>query len=247
MRFEDKVVLVTGSSKGLGKAIAIAFAREGASVIINYNSDKDGAKSVLADIKGLGVQSDIIKADVSNSEEVSSMIKKVVGKFGKLDILVNNSGIIKDARITSMSKELWDEVINVNLTGVYNCTKSAGQVMEKQKSGKIINISSIVAQTGSVGASNYAASKAGVIGFTKSVAKEYAKFNINVNAVALGYFNTGLIERLTKEIQDKLLRDIPFGRFGDPKEAANAVLFLASEDSSYITGQVINVNGGLYM
>ena len=247
MRFKDKVVLITGSSKGLGKAIAIEFAKEGANVVINYNSDKDGAKSVLGDMTSLGVQSEIIKADVSNSEEVSNMIKKVVEKFGKLDILVNNSGIIKDARINSMSKELWDEVINVNLTGVYNCTKSAGQVMEKQKSGKIINISSIVAQTGSIGASNYAASKAGVIGFTKSVAKEFAKFNINVNAVALGYFNTGLIERLTKEIQGKLLGDIPFGRFGDPKEAANAVLFLASEDSSYITGQVINVNGGLYM
>ena len=247
MRFKDKVVLVTGSSKGLGKAIAMEFAKEGANVVINYNSDKDGAQGVLDDIKRLGVQSDIIKADVSNSEEVNNMIKKIVEKFGKLDILINNSGIIKDARVTSMSKELWDEVIGVNLTGVYNCTKAAGQVMEKQKSGKIINISSIVAQTGSVGASNYAASKAGVIGFTKSVAKEYAKFNINVNAVALGYFNTGLIERLTKEIQDKLLRDIPFGRFGDPKEAANAVLFLASEDSSYITGQVINVNGGLYM
>ena len=247
MRFKDKVVLVTGSSKGLGKAIAMEFAKEGANVVINYNSDKDGAQGVLDDIKRLGVQSDIIKADVSNSEEVNNMIKKIVEKFGKLDILINNSGIIKDARVTSMSKESWDEVIGVNLTGVYNCTKAAGQVMEKQKSGKIINISSIVAQTGSVGASNYAASKAGVIGFTKSVAKEYAKFNINVNAVALGYFNTGLIERLTKEIQDKLLRDIPFGRFGDPKEAANAVLFLASEDSSYITGQVINVNGGLYM
>ena len=247
MRFKDKVVLVTGSSKGLGKAIAMEFAKEGANVVINYNSDKDGAQGVLDDIKRLGVQSDIIKADVSNSEEVNNMIKKIVEKFGKLDILINNSGIIKDARVTSMSKELWDEVIGVNLTGVYNCTKAAGQVMEKQKSGKIINISSIVAQTGSIGASNYAASKAGVIGFTKSVAKECAKFNINVNAVALGYFNTGLIERLTKEIQDKLLRDIPFGRFGDPKEAANAVLFLASEDSSYITGQVINVNGGLYM
>jgi len=247
MRFKDKVVLVTGSSKGLGKAIAMEFAKEGANVVINYNSDKDGAQGVLDDIKRLGVQSDIIKADVSNSEEVNNMIKKIVEKFGKLDILINNSGIIKDARVTSMSKESWDEVIGVNLTGVYNCTKAAGQVMEKQKSGKIINISSIVAQTGSIGASNYAASKAGVIGFTKSVAKECAKFNINVNAVALGYFNTGLIERLTKEIQDKLLRDIPFGRFGDPKEAANAVLFLASEDSSYITGQVINVNGGLYM
>ena len=247
MRFKDKVVLITGSSKGLGKAIALEFAKEGANVIINYHSDKDGAQGVLDNIKSLGVQSDIIKADVSNPEEVNNMIKSVVKKFGKLDILINNSGIIKDARITSMSKESWDEVISVNLTGVYNCTKAVGQVMEKQKSGKIINISSIVAQTGSIGASNYAASKAGVIGFTKSVAKEYAKFNINVNAVALGYFSTGLIERLTKEIQDKLLRDIPFGRFGDSKEAANAVLFLASEDSSYITGQVINVNGGLYM
>ena len=247
MRFKDKVVLITGSSKGLGKAIALEFAKEGANVIINYHSDKDGAQGVLDNIKSLGVQSDIIKADVSNPEEVNNMIKSVVKKFGKLDILINNSGIIKDARVTSMSKESWDEVIGVNLTGVYNCTKAVGQVMEKQKSGKIINISSIVAQTGSIGASNYAASKAGVIGFTKSVAKEFAKFNINVNAVALGYFNTGLIERLTKEIQGKLLGDIPFGRFGDPKEAANAVLFLASEDSSYITGQVINVNGGLYM
>ena len=234
MRFKDKVVLITGSSKGLGKAIALEFAKEGANVIINYHSDKDGAQGVLDNIKSLGVQSDIIKADVSNPEEVNNMIKSVVKKFGKLDILINNSGIIKDARITSMSKESWDEVISVNLTGVYNCTKAVGQVMEKQKSGKIINISSIVAQTGSIGASNYAASKAGVIGFTKSVAKEFAKFNINVNAVALGYFNTGLIERLTKEIQGKLLGDIPFGRFGDPKEAANAVLFLASEDSSYI-------------
>jgi len=141
MRFKDKVVLVTGSSKGLGKAIAMEFAKEGANVVINYNSDKDGAQGVLDDIKRLGVQSDIIKADVSNSEEVNNMIKKIVEKFGKLDILINNSGIIKDARVTSMSKESWDEVIGVNLTGVYNCTKAAGQVMEKQKSGKIINIS----------------------------------------------------------------------------------------------------------
>jgi len=136
MRFKDKVVLITGSSKGLGKAIALEFAKEGANVIINYHSDKDGAQGVLDNIKSLGVQSDIIKADVSNPEEVNNMIKSVVKKFGKLDILINNSGIIKDARITSMSKESWDEVISVNLTGVYNCTKAVGQVMEKQKSGK---------------------------------------------------------------------------------------------------------------
>lgn len=247
MKFKDKIVLVTGSSRGLGKVIALEFAKEGANIIINYNSNKEKAQTISEEIKQLGVKSITIKADVSNLEEVNEMIKQVIETFGRLDILVNSSGIIKDAKILSMPKESWDDVIKVNLTGVYNCTKVAGQVMEKQNSGKIINISSIVAQTGSIGASNYAASKAGVIGFTKSIAKEYAKFNVNVNAVALGYFNTGLIESLTKEIQEKLLRDIPFGRFGDKREAAKAILFLASEDSSYITGQVLNVNGGLYV
>ena len=248
MRFKDKVVLITGSSRGAGKAIALAFAEEGADVVINYVKSKDLAEKVVDEIKKIGGNNALaVQADVSDSKQVENMIQTVLKKFGKIDILVNNAGNFKNSLVRKMGKDVWDDVIAVNLNGVFNCTKSVLEHMRERKSGKIINITSVQGQTGVIGASNYAAAKAGIIGFTKSTAKEVARSGVTVNAISFGFLETGMLLRLTPEMQADILSRIPVGRFGDPANAAKPILFLASEDSDYITGQVINVNGGYYM
>ena len=245
LRFKNKVAVITGSSRGLGKHIALAFAREGASVVVNYLKRKDLTKRVVDLINSSGGVAVSYGTDVRNAKEVNEMTKKIMEKFGKIDILVNNAGVHEDARVVNMTEDAWKNVLSVNLTGVFNCTKAVIPVMMKQKYGRIINMSSVVGgQIGIIGTANYATSKAGVIGFTRSVAREVAKYGITVNTVAPGYVNTGMGKRLPSEFKKKSLSQIPIGRFAEPKEVVEAVLFLASDSASYITGQVINIDGG---
>lgn len=247
LSFNGKVVLVTGSSRGIGKTIALALAKEGADAVVNYVKNAQLAEEVVDQIKAMGRRALAIKTDVSNIDQVEEMVKKTIDEFGRIDILVNNAGIFGNSTVRKMEKKLWDDVIAVNLTGVFNCTKAIINYMREQRSGRIINIISVQGQIGVLGASNYSASKAGVIGFTKSMAKEVAGRKITVNAISPGFINTGMLKRLPQEMQDNILKQIPLGRFGKPEEIARTVVFLASDDAAYITGQVINVNGGYYM
>lgn len=247
MRFNGKVVLITGGSRGIGKTLALAFAKEGANVIINYLKQKEQAEEVVKQVISMGQRAIIAQGDVSDYTQVNTMVQAFLIEFGRIDILINNAGNFKDSLVRNMSKEVWDEVIDVNLNGVFNCTRAVIDSMRQQKSGKIINITSVQGQTGTIGASNYCAAKSGVIGFTKAVAKEVARSGITVNAVALGFINTGMLKRLPEDLQNKIIQQIPVGRFGEPDEVSKVVCFLASEDSNYITGQVINLNGGYYM
>lgn len=252
MRLKDRVALVTGGGRGIGKAIALALAKEGADLGINYVEDPEGknardAKEVADSITEMGRRCLIVQANVAGGEEVAGMVKKVIGFYGKIDILVNNAGITRDVTLKQMARSDWDEVINVNLNGVFYCTREVINYMRDAGYGRIISLSSIVGQTGNIGQSNYAASKAAVMGFTKSVAREVARKGITVNAVAPGFIQTTMIEKIPDRIKDGLLEQIPAGRFGTPDDIARVVVFLALEDSSYVTGQVIHVNGGLYM
>lgn len=247
MRLKDKVCIVTGSSRGIGKGIATALAEEGAKVVINYRSQGDAAKKTADEItEKFHTDLEIVKADVSNEEDVVAMVKKTKERFGTIDILVNNAGVFKDSTIWNMDKNFWDDVISTNLTGVFLCTKHAIPLMREKNWGRIINISSVVGQIGTFGASNYAASKAGVFGFTKAVAKEVARRNITVNCIALGYVETGMNLRLPEELRQEILQQIPMKRFGKVEEVAGSVVFLCSEEAAYITGQVIHLNGGYY-
>ena len=245
--FENKIVLITGASRGIGKQLALTFAKKGARVIINYVKETTQAEEVVNEIKTLGQESIAIRADVTDYKQVEHMVQEILQRYGKIDVLINNAGTFKDSLIRNMEKDVWNEIIDVNLNGVYNCTRAVINNMRERKSGKIINITSVQGQIGTIGASNYVAAKAGVIGFTKAVAREVARSGITVNAVSLGFINTGMLKRLSEEIQNKILTQIPVGRFGDPEEVAKIICFLASDDSNYITGQVINVNGGYYM
>ncbi|TJX14038.1 3-oxoacyl-[acyl-carrier-protein] reductase [Tissierella creatinini] len=242
---ENKVALVTGGSRGIGKEIALGLAKKGANVAITYNSNDSLAQEVVEEIKGLGVKALAIKGDSSIEEDVNNIVAKVEEELGTIDILVNNAGITKDNLIIRMKSEDWDDVLNVNLKGVFLTTKAVVRGMMKKRYGKIINISSVVGVSGNAGQGNYAASKAGLIGFTKSMAKELASRGIRVNAIAPGFIKTDMTDVLKDEIKEELLRNIPLGILGDPKDIANAVNFLASQESDYITGQVINVNGGM--
>jgi len=246
MKLKDKVAIVTGASRGIGRAIALAFAREGANVVINFRTRDDLAEEVVSKIKKLGQKALKVQADVRNLEEVNEMVELVIKEFGRIDILVNNAGIIRDKTLRKMTKDDWDDVIQTNLTGIFNCCKAVWESMIKAGGGCIINISSVVGEMGNFGQTNYAASKAGVIGFTKSLAKEGARKGIRVNAIAPGFIETDMITSVPEEIKKKLLKQIPLGRFGKPEEVAKLAVFLASEDASYITGQTININGGLY-
>ncbi|NLV88670.1 MAG: 3-oxoacyl-[acyl-carrier-protein] reductase [Tissierellia bacterium] len=247
MDLANKVAIVTGGSRGIGKEIALELARNGANIAITYVSNDQKAKEVVDEILSLGVKAIAIKADVSKEEEVQDMIKKVEEEFNSVDILVNNAGITKDNLLIRMKEEEWDQVMNVNLKGTFLCTKAVSRMMMKKRYGKIINITSVVGITGNIGQGNYSASKAGVIGFTKSMARELASRGIRVNAVAPGFIETDMTDVLKEDIKDAMLKSIPLGAFGKPKDIADAVVFLASSKSDYITGQVINVNGGMNM
>ncbi|MGA9225039.1 MAG: 3-oxoacyl-[acyl-carrier-protein] reductase [Mesobacillus sp.] len=247
MRLEGKVALVTGASRGIGREIAFELAREGASVAVNYAGSEAKALELVDEIKALGREAFAIQADVSNSDSVSEMVKETVERFGKLDILVNNAGITKDNLLMRMKESEWDDVININLKGVFLCTKAVTRQMMKQRSGRIINISSVVGVSGNAGQANYVAAKSGVIGLTKTAAKELSSRGITVNAIAPGFITTDMTDKLNDEVTAEMLKQIPLARFGEPKDIARAVVFLASDDSNYITGQTLNINGGMVM
>ena len=246
MRLKDKVTFVTGAAQGIGKAIAVAFAREGSHLVVS-DVNLELASQTAKEIEALGVKALAIKTNVADLAEVESGVAEAVKFFGRIDIMVNNAGITKDNLLIRMKKEEWDAVINVNLSGVFNCTKAVSSLMMKQRCGKIINIASIVGQMGNFGQANYAASKAGVIGFTKSVAKELAARNITANAIAPGFIQTAMTDKIPDEIKQKMIEQIPLGKLGQPEDVAQAALFLASPAADYITGQVLAVNGGMYM
>ncbi len=241
-----KVALVTGAAQGIGKAIALLLAEKGADVVVSdINVEK--AQETAREIEEKGRKSMALKVNVADPDEVEKMVEAIIERFSRIDILVNNAGITRDRLLLRMSSEDWDAVLDVNLKGVFNCTKSVIKYMSKQRSGKIVNIASVVGLMGNVGQANYAASKAGVIGFTKTVAREFAQRGININAIAPGYIQTPMTEVLPERVKEELMRLIPMGRLGQPEDVAQAVLFLVSEASNYVTGQVLNVNGGIYM
>ena len=246
MILKDRISLVTGSAGGIGKCIALDFAKEGSTVFINDVNRQD-AKDTCKEIKKLGFKCFLYIADVSSPDEVSKMFEFVFKKAGRIDILVNNAGIIKDCTLHKMSYKFWDEVIKINLTGVFNCCRQAVTSMRENNYGRIINISSVVGLCGNFGQTNYTASKAGVIGFTKSLAYETAKRKITINAVAPGFIETDMTKKIPGEIKEKIISHIPMERFGSPEDIAKMVTFLASDDASYITGQVFSVNGGYLM
>ncbi|WP_101843853.1 3-oxoacyl-[acyl-carrier-protein] reductase [Halobacillus sp. Marseille-P3879] len=243
----EQVALVTGASRGIGRAIALELALKGAKVAVNYAGSEAKAEEVVQEIKKNGGEAIKIQANVSNSDDVKAMVKEVVDQFGKLDILVNNAGITRDNLLMRMKEDEFDDVIDTNLKGVFVCTKGVTRQMMKQKYGRIINISSIVGVSGNPGQANYVAAKAGVIGLTKSNAKELASRNITVNAVAPGYITTDMTDQLTEDQREQMLSLIPLGRLGSGEDIAGVVRFLASEDAGYITGQTIHVDGGMVM
>lgn len=247
MRLEGKVALVTGASRGIGREIAFELAREGASVAVNYAGSEAKALELVDEIKAMGRDAFAIQADVSNSDSVTDMVKETVERFGKLDILVNNAGITKDNLLMRMKESEWDDVININLKGVFLSTKAVTRQMMKQRSGRIINISSIVGVSGNAGQANYVAAKSGVIGLTKTAAKELSSRGITVNAIAPGFITTDMTDKLNEEVKAGMLKQIPLARFGEPKDIARTVVFLASEDSGYMTGQTLHVDGGMVM
>jgi 3-oxoacyl-[acyl-carrier protein] reductase len=247
MKLEGKVALVTGASRGIGREIALELARLGANVAVNYSGSEAKANEVVDLIKEMGRDAYSVQCDVSNSEAVTSMVKETIERFGKLDILVNNAGITRDNLLMRMKDDEWDDVININLKGVFLTTKAVSRQMMKQRSGRIINIASIVGVSGNPGQANYVAAKAGVIGLTKTTAKELASRNITVNAIAPGFITTDMTDKLTDDVKAEMLKVIPLARFGEAKNIATVVSFLASEDSAYMTGQTLHVDGGMVM
>ena len=245
INLDGKKALVTGASRGIGKAIAIRLATEGVSVGVNYNASEEEAAKVVDEIQSLGGNAIILKGSVADSLEVQSLIQAAEDELGGFDILVNNAGITKDNLIMRLPEEDWDQVIDTNLKGAFLCTKAALRSMVRQRSGRIINMSSVVAITGNAGQSNYTAAKAGLIGFTKTVAKEVASRGITVNAIAPGFIETQMVDAISSQLQEKILERIPLGYFGTPEDVAGVVAFLASEDARYVTGQVIGIDGGL--
>lgn len=242
-----KSALVTGASRGIGRSIAIQLAEEGYNVVVNYAGNKEKADAVVEEIKAKGVKSFAIQANVANGDEVKAMIKEVVSQFGSVDVLVNNAGITRDNLLMRMKEQEWDDVIDTNLKGVFNCIQKVTPQMLRQKGGSIINLSSVVGAVGNPGQANYVATKAGVIGLTKSAAKELASRHITVNAVAPGFIVSDMTDALSDELKAQMLEQIPLAEFGEDSDIAHTVAFLASEKAKYITGQTIHVNGGMYM
>jgi 3-oxoacyl-[acyl-carrier protein] reductase len=246
MILNNKIALVTGAAQGIGRDIALALAQDGADVVI-CDVNLEAAQKTAADIEALGRKALALKTNVAASAEVTAMVDQTIEKFGRVDILVNNAGITRDGLILRMKDEDWDLVMSINLKGAFLCTKAALKFMTKQRSGTIINIASIVGAMGNAGQANYVASKAGLIGLTKTIAREYANRGITANAVAPGFIETAMTQALPENVRTDLAKQIPMGKLGTPEDVANAVRFLASSRASYITGQVIHVNGGMYM
>lgn len=247
MNLKGKTVLITGGSRGIGRAIALAFAEEGTNVIINYTSDEENAKDVIKEIEKFGVKGLAVRANISKAEEVNSMFDKIKEDFDMIDILINNAGITRDSLFIGMKEKDWDEVIEVNLKGMFLCTKAVIRKMLRQKYGRIVNISSVVGVIGNPGQANYCASKAGVIGLTKSLAREVASRNITVNAIAPGFIKTDMTDALPEDIKESVMGTIPMGRYGNPEDIANIAVFLSSGKAGYITGQIIHIDGGMAM
>jgi 3-oxoacyl-[acyl-carrier protein] reductase len=247
MNLAGKSAIVTGASRGIGRAIAIDLAARGASVVINYNSSESAAQEVLSAITTAGGKAVAVRGDVSRPEDANAVIKAALDAFGKVDILVNNAGTTRDTLLMTMKEEDWDVVIATDLKSVYNCSKAVVRSMIRQRSGRIVNIASVVGLAGQAGQANYAAAKAGVIGFTKSLAREVGSRGITVNAVAPGFIPTALTDVLTDEQKENAIKMTPLGRFGKPEEVAYAVSFLASDEAAFITGAVLSVDGGLVM
>ncbi len=244
---ERKVVLVTGGSRGIGKEVAEVYAENGYDVVINYVSDKTDIEGIKKEFFEKGVKCLLVKADVSKAEDVEKMVEEAIAEFGKIDVLVNNAGITRDTLLMRMSEEDFDKVIEINLKGTYLVTKAVTKYMMKKRSGSIINLASVVGVVGNAGQCNYSASKAGIIGFTKSVAKELASRNIRANAVAPGFIATDMTSVLSDSVKENINVQIPLKRMGTAREVAEVIYFLGSEKSSYITGQVINIDGGMVM
>ncbi len=243
---EQKVALVTGGSRGIGRAIALRLAAEGAYVVVNYAKNREAAEEVVSSIEKAGGRARVSGFDVSDFDTVQEEIENLVTELGGIHILVNNAGITQDTLIVRMKKEDWDNVMTTNLNGVFNCTKAVARIMIKQRQGRIINLTSVVGEMGNSGQTNYAASKAGIIGFTKAAARELASRAITVNAVSPGFIETDITQNLTDEIRKQYIDKIPLQRFGSPEDVAGVVSFLASDEASYITGEVLRVNGGIY-
>lgn len=242
-----KTAVVTGASRGIGRAIALQLASEGANVVVNYSGSEQKAQQVVSEIEQLGAKAIAVQANVSDSDSVQNLMSAAVEQFGSIDVLVNNAGITRDNLIMRMKEDEWDEVINTNLKGVFLCTKAVTRQMMKQRSGRIINISSIVGVMGNAGQANYVAAKAGVIGLTKTTARELASRNILVNAIAPGFITTEMTDELPEDIKSSMLNQIPLAKLGQPEDIAKAVVFLASDDASYMTGQTLHIDGGMYM
>lgn len=244
---KGKTAVITGASRGIGRAIALDLAEQGANIVVNYSGSEAKAYEVVEEIKQMGGNAIAVRANVAYMEEVQAMMKESLEQFGTIDILVNNAGITRDNLLMRMKEDEWDDVININLKGVFNTTKAVTRQMMKQRSGRIINIASIVGVSGNPGQANYVAAKAGVIGLTKTTARELASRHINVNAIAPGFITTDMTDKLNEEVKTEMLKQIPLARFGDAKDIASVVSFLASEKSAYITGQTIHVDGGMVM
>ncbi|MBD8025806.1 3-oxoacyl-[acyl-carrier-protein] reductase [Ureibacillus sp. Re31] len=242
-----KTAVVTGASRGIGRAIALQLASEGANVVVNFSGSEQKAQQVVSEIEQLGAKAIAVQANVSDSDSVQNLMSAAVEQFGSIDVLVNNAGITRDNLIMRMKEDEWDEVINTNLKGVFLCTKAVTRQMMKQRSGRIINISSIVGVMGNAGQANYVAAKAGVIGLTKTTARELASRNILVNAIAPGFITTEMTDELPEDIKSSMLNQIPLAKLGQPEDIAKAVVFLASDDASYMTGQTLHIDGGMYM
>lgn len=252
MRLEGKHALVTGASQGIGRATALALAGAGADVAINHYPDNAGvhrhnAEAVAQEVESLGRRALIVGADVAQEEPSAAMIEQAIAEFGCLNVLVNNAGILRDATLRNLTREHWDDVLDVNLGSMFNCSKPVAIHMRERASGSIVNVASVIGLMGNIGQTNYAAAKAGAIGFTKSLARELAHYGVRVNAVAPGFMDTDMTRAIEPEIREQIRQQIPLGHFGRAEDVANAILFLASDDARYITGEVLSVNGGWYM